>query len=208
MSQIGLINGRPFLAMPLTPGNRQADWSMVNIVGNVPNPFTGKVQVQSWSAGYWECIVTMPPMTRIQAGAWIAFLAQCGGQNAVFLFGDGLGKAPQGSAAGIPVTTGSFQQPYNLTTRGWTPNQFAVLSPGDWIQIGNRMYQCLDQTSTDGAGNASFAIWPQIREQPPSGTAIVTQGAQGLFQMKNNVQKYSVSYLRTYGLSFEIREAI
>jgi hypothetical protein len=208
MSQIGSVDGWPLLAMPLTPGGRQNDWSMVNIVGAVSNPYTGRQQIQSWSAGYWECIVTMPPMTRIQAGSWISFLAQCGGQNAVFLFGDGLGVNAQGSAGGSPVIDGSFQQPYKLTTSGWTPNQFAVLSPGDWIQIGNRLYSCLDQAASDGSGNASFAIWPQIREVPPNGTPIITQGAQGLFRMKNNVQKYSASYLRTYGLSFEIREAI
>ena len=208
MSQVGSVNGWPLLAMPLTPGGRQNDWSMNNIVGAVPNPFTGKQQIQSWSAGWWECVVTMPPMTRIQAGAWIAFLAQCAGQNAVFYFGDGLGTAPQGSAAGNPVTDGSFQQPYKLTTSGWTANQFACLSPGDWIQVGYRLYQCMDQAASDGSGNSSFAIWPQIREVPPNGTAIITQNAQGLFRMKNNVQKYSVSYLRTYGLSFEIREAI
>lgn len=208
MSQIGMVNGRPLIAMPLTPGQRQTDWTMANVVGSVVNPFTGRMQVQSWSAGWWECVLTMPPMPRTQAGAWIAFMAQCAGQNGVFLFGDGLGITPQGSANGSPVTDGSFQQPYKLTTTGWTPNQFAVLSPGDWVQIGNRLYACMDQAQSDGAGNASFAIWPQIREVPPNGTAIVTQGAQGLFQMKNNVQKYSVSYLRTYGLSFEIREAI
>jgi hypothetical protein len=135
-------------------------------------------------------------------------MAQAQGMNAVFYFGDGLGAQPQGSAQGPGVTSGSFQAPFQLATKGWTPGQFALLSPGDWIQIGWRLYKVLDQISSDGAGNASFAIWPQIREIPPNGTAIVTTNAQGLFCMKSNVLKYSVSYLRTYGLSFEIREAI
>jgi hypothetical protein len=209
MSIIGSVNGWPLLALPLTPGQRQVDWSMVNIVGAVPNPYTGRQQTMNWQAGYWEAVVTMPPMSRIQAGAWIAFMAQAQGMNAVFYFGDGLGTMPQGLAQGAGVTAGSFQAPFQLTTKNWTPNQlFTLLSPGDWIQIGYRLYQCMDQVSSDGAGNASFAIWPQIREIPANGTAIVTTNAQGLFRMKSNVLKYSVSYLRTYGLSFEIREAI
>jgi hypothetical protein len=208
MSQIGSVDGWPLLSVPLTPGQRQVDWLMNNIVGTVPNQFTGKEWVQNWGAGFWSAVVTMPPMSRVQAGAWTAFMAQCSGPNAVFLFGDGLGTTPQGSAVGTPVTVGSFQQPYALATTGWTASQFAVLSPGDWIQIGNRLYMVMDQTSTDSSGNAAFAIWPNWREQPANGTAIITQGAQGLFRMKNNVQKYSVSYLRTYSLSFEIREAI
>jgi hypothetical protein len=128
--------------------------------------------------------------------------------NAVFYFGDGLGSQPQGSAQGPGVTAGSFQAPFQLTTKNWTPNQFALLSPGDWLQVGFRLYSCMDQIQSDGAGNASFAIWPQIRENPPNGSAIITTNAVGLFRMKSNSLKYSVSYDRTYRLSFEIREAI
>jgi len=181
---------------------------MVNVVSSVTNPFTGKQQTQNWQASWFEAVVTMPPMPRSTAEAWVAFMAQSQGQNAVFYFGDGLGTAPQGSADGNPTTSGIFQGGYQLTTKGWTPGQFAVLAPGDWLQIGWRLYKCLDSASSDNAGNASFAIWPQIREIPANGTAIVTANAQGLFRMKNNSLKYSLSYLRTYGVSFEIREAI
>lgn len=208
MSQIGIVNGWPLLATPLTPGQRQVDWSMINLVGAVPNPYTGKQQIQNWNAGWWEAVVTMPPMPRSLAQQWIAFMAQCSGQNAVFYFGDGLATKPLGSAQGNPVTVGSFQAPYKLTTKGWTANQFAVLSPGDWIQVGYRLFQCMDQPSTDGSGNASFAIWPQIKEVPPNLTPIVTKNAQGLFRMKNNSLRWSADYRKIYTLSFEIREAI
>lgn len=194
--------------MPLTPGPRNVDWAMQNVVGVVPNLYTGKQQVHNWQAGWWEAVVTMPPMLRATAESWVAFLAQAQGQNAVFYFGDQLGAIPQGSATGAPVTAGSFQQPYQLTTKGWKPSQFAVLSPGDWLQIDWRLYKCMDQPSSDGAGNASFAIWPQVREIPANGTAIITNSAKGLFRMKGNLQRYSLSYLRTTGLSFEIREAL
>lgn len=208
MSVIGSINGFPLLSVPLVPGARQMDWTMQNVVGNVSNPFTGRLQTQNWQAGWWEAIVTMPPMPRSQAESWIAFAAQCQGKNGVFYFGDGLGATPQGSAQGTGVTSGSFQQPYQLTTKNWTPGQFALLSPGDWVQIGWRLYKVLDQVTSDESGNASFAIWPQVREIPPNGTAIITTNAQGLFRMMSNSLKYSVSYDKTYRMSFEIREAI
>jgi hypothetical protein len=208
MSQIGLVNGFPLLAMPITPGQRQVDWTMQNIVGADPNPFTGKQQIQNWSSGWWEAVITMPPMPRSLAAQWIAFMAQCSGQNGVFYFGDGLGTKPLGSAQGNPVTAGSFQAPYKLTSKGWSAKQFALLSPGDWLQVGYRLFQCMDQPSSDGAGNASFAIWPQWKEIPANGTPIVTKNAQGLFRMKNNSLRYSVSYNKTYSMSFEIREAI
>jgi hypothetical protein len=205
---IGNVLGSPLISVPLTPGARQMDWSRVNVVGAVTNPYTGKQQIQSWLAGWWEATVTMPPMQRVQAGAWIAFTSQAQGMNSCFYFGDGLGKNAAGTAQGPGVTAGSSQVGYTLTTKGWTPNQFALFSPGDWIQIGYRLYQVLDQASSDSGGNSSFDIWPQIREVPPNGSAIITMGAQGLFRMKQNTLQYSESYDRTYRLSFQIREAI
>jgi hypothetical protein len=208
MSIIGNVNGWPLIGMPATPGPRQVDWKRRNIVGAVPNPFTGKQQIQSWQAGWWEATVTMPPMSVKTAGAWESFLDQVQGQTAVFYFGDALRATPQGSAEGTGLINGIFQGPYSLTTSGWAPNQTSLLLPGDWLQVGWRIYRCQDIAASDGAGNSSFAIWPQVREQPASGTPIITTNPQGLFRMATNDLNSSESDLRTIGLSFPIREAI
>lgn len=208
MSQIGLINGWPLIAMPSTPGPRQIEWTRVNIVGGVTNPFTGRQQTQNWQAGYFKAVVSLPPLAVATAGAWEAFLDQAQGSNAVFYIGDQLRATPQGSASGTGVIAGSFQGPFSLTTGGWDANQPTLLMPGDWVQVGWRMYRCMDMAASDGAGNSSFAIWPQVREIPAAGTAIVTTNAQGLFRMDTNELKSSESYNRTIGMSFPIREAI
>lgn len=207
MSIIGSINGNALLAMPLVPGPRQVEWSAQDLVGSVTATFTGKQQFQNWQSSWLEAVVTMPPMQRVNAAAWIAFLLQAQGQSAVFYFGDSQGATPQGSALGAGVTAGSFQGGYSLTTSGWTPNQSALFLPNDFLQIGTRLYRCMDQATSDSTGSSTFAIWPQIREIPPNGTAIVTNNAQGLFRMAANVRKWDQSYMRTYGLSFQIREA-
>jgi hypothetical protein len=194
--------------MPTTPGPRQIEWTRVNIVGSVTNPFTGKQQTQNWQAGYFKAVVSLPPLAVAAAGAWEAFLDQAQGQNAVFYIGDLLRSTPQGSASGTGVIAGSFQAPYTLTTSGWDANQPTLLMPGDWLQVGWRMYRCADMAASDGAGNSSFAIWPQVRENPAAGTPIVTTNAQGLFRMDTNELKSSESYNRTVGISFPIREAI
>lgn len=208
MSIIGLIKGWPLIQMPSTPGPRQIEWTRCNIMGAVTNPFTGAQQIQNWQAGYFKAVVSMPPLAVAVAGAWEAFLDQAQGGNAVFYVGDNLRATPQGSAGGSALTAGSNQGPYTLTTKGWDPNQATLLMPGDWVQVGWRMYRCLDMASSDGAGNASFAIWPQVREVPAAGTAVVTTNAQGLFRMDTSTLKSSESYQRTINLSFPIREAI
>lgn len=208
MSIIGSINGWPLIALPSTPGPRQIDWSRFSVVGAVTNPFTQKQQIQNWQAGLFKAVVTLPPLSIAQAGAWEAFLDQAQGQNAVFFIGDNLRSTPQGSAEGTGVTAGFNAAPYTLTTTGWTGNQPTLLMPGDWVQVGNRLYRCLDAVASDGAGNASFAIWPNLRENPAAGTPVVTTNAQGLFRMDSNTLRSSESYNRTVSLSFSIREAI
>ena len=207
MSQIGNVNGWPLLAMPATPGPRTVEWTADDVVADVTNPYTLKQQIQNWQAGLLGATVTLPPMQRALAAPWIAFLTQTQGQNAVFYFGDGLGGMAQGTAEGLGVIQGIFQGPYSLTTSGWDVNQFGLLLPGDWLQVGYQLFMCLDQVNSDGAGNASFAVWPQVRVQPASGTPVVTTNPQGLFRMKANRRTWNESYLRTYGLSFQIREA-
>jgi hypothetical protein len=82
-----------------------------------------------------------------------------------------------------------------------------VLKAGDWIQIGNRIYRVLvDATQSSGA--ATLSIWPQLRESPNDGESIVLNNTQGLFRMKSNMRKFSITEARFYGFQFDIREAI
>jgi hypothetical protein len=209
MAYIGSINGAPQLAMPASPGPTEIQWMASDTVAAVSNPFTGQQQIQNWKASWLSATVTMPPMLRSQANAWIAFILAAQGQNAVFYFGDPLGATPQGSALGTPTTSGSTQQGYTLTTAGWTPNSNGLLLAGDYLQVGWRLYRCTDASvNSDSLGNASISIWPQIREVPANGTPITVNGAQGLFRLATNQRQWSESYMMTYGLSFQIREAI
>jgi hypothetical protein len=208
MSIIGNFNGSPIIATPSSPGFRQVDWTATDIAAVANAPFTGAQQVQSWQAAYLSGTVTMPPMKRNQANAWIAFILECQGQSNSFFIGDSLGAVPQGSALGVPTTSGSVQNGFALTTGGWTPNEPGVLLPGDYLQIGLRLFRCITPANSDENGNATFSIWPQVREPMPNGTPIILTDAQGLFRLASNARQWNASYLTTYGMSFQIREAI
>jgi hypothetical protein len=208
MSVIGNFNGSPIIATPGSPGFREVQWSAMDIAAIANSPFTGQQQIQNWKASFLSATVTMPPMKRNQANAWIAFLLECQGPTAAFYIGDSQGAEPQGTALGTPVTAGSNQAGYALTSSGWNPNQTELLLPGDYLQIGLRLFRCLDTASSDSNGNATFAIWPQVREPIPNGTTIITDSAQGLFRLATSQRQWSESYLTTYGLSFPIREAL
>jgi hypothetical protein len=80
-----------------------------------------------------------------------------------------------------------------------------VLLPGDYLQVGFRLYRTLTQYN---GGTGVLEIWPQIRESPLDGTAVTVTNTQGLFRLKSNARKWSVSEAKMYGLQFDAREAI
>jgi len=84
-----------------------------------------------------------------------------------------------------------------------------MLMTGDYLQIGYRLYRVLQNVYADAFGNASISLWPNLRDQPADGTAIVTRNCKGLFRLASNSgNKFSVNP-GAYGLSgFQIREAL
>ncbi len=85
----------------------------------------------------------------------------------------------------------------------------SILLPGDFIQIGYRLYKVLSAANCDGDGNATLSIWPPLRDLPADGTAIQTRNCKGLFRLKQNTGNKWSTNVGNYGLSgFGIREAI
>ncbi len=203
------FNDWDIIAMPATPAAPATiDFTATDTVAVSISPFTGQQQVQDWQASFMEASVSMPALTHAQAQEWIAFLMALRGQAKVFQLGDPLAAIPRGSALGTPLVDGASQRGYLLATKGWTPGAAGVLLPGDWIQIGYRAYRILAPASADGSGHAVLNIWPQLRESPADSAVIVTQNTKALWRLKSNARKWSITASRTYGIQFDIREAL
>src|SRR5581483_3174765 len=133
--------------MPVAPGFADISVSMNDTVAEVISPFTRQLpQVQEWPGGdWWEAQLTLPAMMREQAAPWIAFLAELRGKANVLQLGDPVAQNPLGMALGVPLIDNSVSgsnQPLTktLNTKGWAPNQFRLLLPGDHLQIGYRLH--------------------------------------------------------------------
>jgi hypothetical protein len=164
---IGTFNGWNQISIPPAyPGPQSVEWNVVDAVASTTNPFTQSQQILDWGASLLEATITMPPLTDEQARAWAAFFMQTHGQANVFAFGDPLATFPLGTPSGTPVVNGGTQSGYTLASRGWMASTSDLLLAGDWIQLGPRLYRNLDDVTSDGSGNATLNIWPQIRETP------------------------------------------
>ena len=203
------FNGWNIISLPTTPSAPATiDFTATDIVAQSISPFTGQQQVQDWQQGWLEASVSYPPLTHVQAQAWIAFLMGLRGQANVFQLGDPLAVAPQGSGAGTPLVNGASQSGFSLNTKGWTAGASGILKPGDWLQVGYRLYRNLGAANADGSGNATLSIWPSLRESPADGDALILNNTKGLWRLKTNARKWSETAARVYGLQIDIREAL
>lgn len=203
------FNGWNVISLPTVPAAPSTvDFTATDIVAMSISPFTGQQQVQDWQQGWLEASVSYPPLTHVQAQAWIAFMMGLRGQANVFQIGDPLAVAPQGSGAGTPLVNGASQSGFTLNTKGWTAGASGVLKPGDWLQIGYRLYRNLALANADGSGDAALSIWPSLRESPSDGDSIILDNTKGLFRLKTNARKWSETAARVYGVQFDFREAL
>jgi hypothetical protein len=205
--------------MPSCPEPRSVTFTANDTTATSRSVLTGITQTQIWpGADYWDIQVNLPPMKRNEAAAWIAFLMSLQGQANVFQIGDPDGKVPLGVAAtgqiGAPQVNTSSPSTMNLpgtttlSTMGWAASQFRLILPGTYLQIGYRLYVCLDVVDSDVDGNATFSIWPSLREQPANGTAIQLKNTTGLFRLASNARQWSNDVAQLYGISFKATEAI
>ena len=73
----------PF-ALPTNIGIAQIELRAINAVAYSRSPFTFAGQVHEYAGKMWQADVTLPPMKRDLAEAWIAFLVSLKGQRGTF----------------------------------------------------------------------------------------------------------------------------
>jgi len=196
------------LAMPSTPQFRSVQFRAKSAVGVSRSPFTYSAQVTAHQGEMWEVDVELPPMTRAQAEAWIAFIIGLNGFEGSFLLGDPAGTSPQGDWSGTQVVNGGSQTGKTLVVRGL--DAFATVTAGDWLQLGSgsssTLHKLVQNATADSGGEATLEIWPRLRSSPVDGAAITVNDAKGLFRLSDNTRAWGVEIAQVYGVSFSAME--
>jgi hypothetical protein len=205
------VGGKSYNLVDIPNGLEMADISMTlrDTVASVVGAFTQQTQTQYWGGGEtWSGRLTLPPMKAAAAAPWKAFLAGLQGMQNVFQLGDPDGQRPQGSALGTPVTAGTnAAMATQLATSGWNASQSGLLLPGDYLQIGYRLYMVLyAPVDSDASGNATFSVWPSLREAPAVGTQVVLYQPKGLFRLAKNDRGWTASPRRPTTITIDFEE--
>jgi len=183
-----------------------------NAVGRNESPFSFTEQVYDWGGQIWEIEGSMPLMTRDTAEIFNAFLAALKGRKGTFLVpfpGQGTALGP---ATGTPLVMGGSQTGSALITDGWTPSLSPIVKAGTLFSLGTgsstRLYKNLQDANSNGSGQATFDIWPNLRTSPADNAALDFTDPYGLFRMASNVQPIDINNESQHSFSFRAIEAL
>ena len=193
------------LSVPSTNTIRTIQFTAGNAVAYSRSPFTFSGQAHTYAGQMWEADVTLKPMRRDQAEAWVAWLLSLRGQHGTFLLSDPISNSVRGTASAASITGSAGDQTVSATvTNGDT------LKAGDFFQLGTGSDSTLHKVLVDYTGTGSAAdleIWPGLRKDRSSVAADLTS-ASGLFRLSSNETSYSVNQLAVYGISFGAVEKV
>jgi len=200
------------LTFPTHIGPHSVTFRQVNANTLTQSPFTYKQQSVAHAGQRWEADIFLPPMGHADARAWIGWLVSLKGYNGTFLMGDPLAATPRGSAGGTPLVNGANQSGDELILDGATASQTGWLKAGDYIQLGSAgtttLHMVMADADSDGSGNVTLDIWPDLRSSPANNATVVVSSTLGQWRLNSNSVLWDETASANYGMSFTVVEAI
>lgn len=173
-------------ALPTVTGLATFNLTPQTRVATSQSPFSYKRQVLTYPGQRWAVSASIPMLNRDSADIWRAFFTRLNGGEHTFLLGDPLSSTAKGEAGGTPLINGTLAVGASIVTiDGATTSQSNWLMAGDYIQIGTgenaRLYMVVSNVSTNGSGEASVSIWPNLQIAPSDNDAVIVSNPQGCF---------------------------
>jgi len=188
------------LSLPTNIGMASIELRARNAVAVSSSPFTYKQTVHAYDGQMWEADVTLPPMNRDDAEAWIAFLMSLKGRYGSFLLYDPSARSVRGTATSATISGSAGDDTVTVSMTG-------TLKAGDYIQLGSASDATLHKVLADQSGSGNLEIWPKLRKDRSSVSATLTD-ASGVFRLSSNETAWSVNDASFYGISFGAMEVV
>ncbi len=164
------------LTLPTTPVPSRMVMRALNSTAISKSPFTSEQQVFEHQGGIWTAEMSLPPMERADAEAWISTMLKLRGLNGTFLLPTYSAKVPRGIATGSPQVDGDGQTGLTLATLGWTASQTGILKAGDYLQVMKNYltkpeeFDHADWVKVGGGGGSPPTVTPNATAAPDGTT--------------------------------------
>ena len=204
------------LAMPRSPGFTDSTFSHEQLTVQTRSIFDARRQVQESDFALWRATLTLPRMTRLQAGEWQSFFMQLRGRLGTFLLHDPDRLAPLGGINNngtirTATALGDFDVAITLpsgTTGG--------LLPGDYVQIGragaSKLHKVVSASPVSGT-TLTISVMPTIKAVFAVGTpvnfgAVAGNPPQGVFAMSSDTIQWQGDRLSLSRMAFACEESL
>ena len=199
------------LSHPTTPGFSSATVLGRSVVAISQSPYTFSQQAQAHPGQRMEMQLSLPPMKRAEAEAWLTFLLKLNGRQGTFLLGDPAATTPRGTIAGTVLVNGAHAvRATALNLKGLTAG--TTVLAGDYLQLGSgssaRLHKNLSDATADAGGLVTLDIWPALRSAYSDGAAVVYTGTKGLFRLASNEMPWDEGAAAIYGIDLTATEAL
>lgn len=180
------------LTLPTSPAPDSLVLRQYDVAGVSQSPWTGEQQIHEHQGKWWEAEISLPIMDRAGWAPWAATLGALKGRVGTFYLPAYLTTTPRGSASGSVSVDGAGQTGSELDVTGFTPSQTSVLLAGDFIQVGTQLFMVLTDADSDGSGDATLDIWPNLRSSPANGATVTLSNPKGLFRLTTPARDWQV----------------
>lgn len=90
--------------------------------------------------------------------------------------GSGLARNGAGTPAGAITVSGAGQTGNELVTTGWPTGTTGVVAAGDVIEVGGRVFEVYADADSDGSGDCTIPVTPNIFAAPADGATVTITG--------------------------------
>ncbi len=193
------------LTMP-TGGIREILWIPQTAVAITESPFSFAQQVQKHPGQRRQVKVKLAAMDATTARDWIGFFLNLNGPEGTFFLSDTVGQNPT-LWRGTPQVDGAGQTGKSLNYSDGATSSL-MISAGEWVSIGNRLHQATEDATSDGSGDGTLKLWPELASAPNDDSPIEVTEPKGTFRL-TEIPSYSWSVNRLMqGVSFTAIEVV
>jgi hypothetical protein len=163
-------------------------FSLLHNTQTFESPLNRTTQTLELPGARWYAEIEWPNLSEADARAMKAFFAALHGAAGRFYLGDLSHTSPSGTALGAPLVKGSSQTGSTLVTDGWTPNQSALLLPGDYIGVNGELKIITASCASNANGESTIIFAPSLRSAPADNAAITVSAPTCTMRLKDDEQ--------------------
>lgn len=170
----------------LTIAPSHAGWDQVLNEDRTPPSMTGSVQITGRTGNRWAVVLTYMNLTGEDREIMWGHLMQLkGGINRLQVNMSTLAYVRSGAGGGTPLLVGAhLAGASSLSIDGASNSITNWLKRSNWITIGNQLTAVTQSVNTNGSGQATLSIWPELHKNYADNTPINISTPFGVFFLK------------------------